>query len=438
MPDQPEVLTRRRFLRTSVLGAALSWTVPLFVERTFSTLNAAAAESASSLQVPTGRDHPILVVLQLAGGNDGLNTLIPYEDDAYYRARPTLGIPKTQVLPLGDRIGLHPALAPLADLYHEGALAVLQGVGYPNPNRSHFRSTEIWQTASDANRVLTKGWIGRYFDNCCSGGDPTVGVSLGQQLPQAFNAQQPVGMAIERPDHLGLPKVGDAYERAAFEQLNGLDHEHDAVSAGASIASLNGALHSNLSPLDYLQRVALDAQVGADRISAILKRTKDEANYPNTQLGRSLSSIARLIAGGLTTRVYYLSHGGFDTHNNQGEAHRRLLGELAGATAAFCHDLRSKGLLDRVTLMTFSEFGRRVAENASRGTDHGTAAPLFVMGGAVRPGLYGRQPSLEQLDAGDLVFNTDFRSVYATILERGMQAPARKVLGQEFPLLAFL
>jgi uncharacterized protein (DUF1501 family) len=438
MPDQPDIRTRRRFLRTSVLGAALSWTVPLFIERTFSALNAAAAESASSLQVPTGRDHPILVVLQLAGGNDGLNTLIPYEDDAYYRARPTLGIPKGQVLPLGDRIGLHPALAPLADLYHEGTLAVLQGVGYPNPNRSHFRSTEIWQTASDANRVLSKGWIGRYFDNCCSGEDPTVGVSLAQQLPQAFNAQQPVGMAIERPDHLGLPKVSDAYERAAFEQLNGLDREHDASNAGDSVASLNGPLRSNLSPLDYLQRVALDAQVGADRIGAILKRTKDEASYPNTQLGRSLSSIARLIAGGLTTRVYYLSHGGFDTHNAQAGAHQRLLGELANATAAFCHDLRSKGLLQRVTLMTFSEFGRRVAENASKGTDHGTAAPLFVMGGAVRPGLYGRQPSLEQLDAGDLIFNVDFRSVYATILERWMQAPARKVLGREFPLLAFL
>ncbi|MBV8901789.1 MAG: DUF1501 domain-containing protein [Verrucomicrobia bacterium] len=437
MPDHPEVLTRRRFLRTSVLGAALSWTVPLFIERTFSTLNA-AAESASSLQVPTGKDHPILVVLQLAGGNDGLNTLIPYDDDAYYRARPTLAIPNGQALPLGDRIGLHPALAPLADLYHEGTLAVLQGVGYPNPNRSHFRSTEIWQTASDANRVLTKGWLGRYFDNCCSGEDPTVGVSLGQQLPQAFNAQQPVGMAIERPDHLGLPKVGDAGERAAFEQLNGLDHEHDAINAGDSIASLNGAVHSNLSPLEYLQRVALDAQVGADRIGAILKRTKAEASYPNTPLGRSLSSIARLIAGGLTTRVYYLSHGGFDTHSAQAGAHQRLLGELANATAAFCHDLRSKGLLDRVTLMTFSEFGRRVAENASKGTDHGTAAPLFVMGGAVRPGLYGRQPSLEQLDGGDLIFNVDFRSVYATILERWMQAPAQKVLGREFPLLAFL
>ena len=436
MPDQPEVLTRRRFLRTSFLGAALSWTVPLFIERTFSALNA-AAESASSLQMPTGKDHPILVVLQLAGGNDGLNTLIPYEDDAYYRARPTLGIPKDQVLPLDERGGLHPALAPFAELYHQGTLAILQGVGYPNPNRSHFRSTEIWQTASDANRVVSKGWIGRYFDNCCPGEDPAVGVSLGQQLPQAFNAQQPVGIAIERPDHLGLPKVRDAYEKAAFEQLNGLDHEHEA-GAGSSISSLGGPLRSSLSPLDYLQRVALDAQVGAGRIDAILKRTKNEAIYPNTQLGRSLGWIARLIAGGLTTRVYYLSHGGFDTHSAQAGAHQRLLGALACATAAFCHDLRSKGLLERVALMTFSEFGRRVAENASKGTDHGTAAPLFVMGGAVRPGLYGRQPSLEQLDAGDLVFNVDFRSVYATVLERWMQAPAQKVLGQQFPTLAFL
>jgi uncharacterized protein (DUF1501 family) len=171
MKEDIDVLTRRSFLRTSILGAALTWTIPVFLERTFLTLNAQAADS--SLQPMTGKDHPILVVLQLAGGNDGLNTLIPFEDDLYYQARPKIRIAKEEVLRLNNLIGFNPSLAPLKSLYDQGHLAVIQGVGYPNPNRSHFRSTDIWQTASDSKQVLTKGWIGRYFDNCCSGEDPT-------------------------------------------------------------------------------------------------------------------------------------------------------------------------------------------------------------------------------------------------------------------------
>ncbi|MBV9492188.1 MAG: DUF1501 domain-containing protein [Verrucomicrobia bacterium] len=407
--------------------------MPVFVERTFSTLSAGAAEAA--VQTPTGKDSPVLVILQLAGGNDGLNTLVPYDDDAYYRARPTLAIPRAQVLPLDGRVGLHPALAPLKGLYDDGRLAVLQGVGYPNPNRSHFRSTSIWQTASDATQTLTTGWVGRYFDNCCRGEDATVGISMSPQLPEAFNAKLPTGVALPRPDRPGLPKFRDLDEEAAFEQLNGVEPEADA---GGSIAALHGPPSSTFSPLDYLQRTALNARVSADRIDAVLKRVKSDAPYPNDPLGRSLSFVARLIAGGMTTRVYYLSYGGFDTHSTQAATHQRLLGGLAGAVAAFCRDLQSKGLLNRVTLMTFSEFGRRVAENASKGTDHGSAAPLFVLGGAIRPGLYGRQPGLESLDAGDLIFNVDFRSVYATVLQRWLGAPAGKVLGHEFPTLAFL
>src|SRR6202051_2045170 len=184
-----DLLTRRAFLHTSLLGAALSWTIPVFLERTFMTLNAQAADS--SRQTMTGKDHPILVVLQLAGGNDGLNTVIPFEDDLYFKARPTLAVPKAQVLPLDGVVGLNPSLAPLKNLYDGGNLAIIQGVGYPNPNRSHFRSTEIWQTASDAQQNLTKGWIGRYFDSCCAGADPTVGVVLGEQLPGAFYPVKP-------------------------------------------------------------------------------------------------------------------------------------------------------------------------------------------------------------------------------------------------------
>jgi uncharacterized protein (DUF1501 family) len=433
MPQEPDVVTRRDFLRTSVLGAALSWTVPVFIERTFSALSAEAAES--SLQVTTGQDHPILVVLQLAGGNDGLNAVIPYADDAYYRARPTVGIARDEVIDVNGRIGFNPALTPFKALYDEGHLALLQGVGYPNPNRSHFRSTEIWQTGSDANKIVSTGWLGRYFDNCCSGEGATVGVALGSQLPQAFTSDNPTGITFSPGSRLGFAKESDASEQAVFNQLNGIDH--DSVS-GASIGELTGPNSSGITAVEYLQRTALDAQIGTDKIGEILRRVKPEATYPKTQLGNSLSLVSRLITGGLPTRVYYASQGGYDTHNAQENSHNRLLGELANSVSAFCHDLQAKGVFDQVMIITFSEFGRRVAENASKGTDHGTAAPMFISGGAIKPGLYGNQPSLEQLDAGDLIYNVDFRSVYATILNRWLKAPAAKVLGQDFSPLAFV
>jgi uncharacterized protein (DUF1501 family) len=433
MSQEPDVVTRRDFLRTSVLGAALSWTVPVFIERTFSALNAEAAES--SLPAATGKDHPILVVLQLAGGNDGLNAVVPYVEDAYYRARPTIGIAKDKVLNLNGHIGFNPALAPFKTLYDEGHLALLQGVGYPNPNRSHFRSTEIWQTASDPNQIVRTGWLGRYFDNCCSGEGATVGVALGSQLPQAFTSDNPTGITLSPGSRLGFAKEADASEQAVFNQLNGIDH--DTVS-GASIGELSGPNSSGMTAIEYLQRTALDAQIGTDKIAEILRRVKPEAIYPKTQLANSLSLISRLITGGLPTRVYYASQGGYDTHNAQENSHNRLLGELANAVSAFCQDLKSKGIFNQVMIITFSEFGRRVAENANKGTDHGTAAPMFISGGAIKPGIYGRPPSLEQLDAGDLVYNVDFRSVYATILNRWLKAPASKVLGRDFSPLAFV
>jgi uncharacterized protein (DUF1501 family) len=433
MPQEPDVVTRRDFLRTSVLGAALSWTVPIFIERTFSALSAEAAES--SLQMATGKDHPILVVLQLAGGNDGLNAVVPSVDDAYYRARPTIGIARDKVINLNGHIGFNPVLAPFKALYDEGHLALLQGVGYPNPNRSHFRSTEIWQTASDSNQIIRTGWLGRYFDNCCSGEGASVGVALGGQLPQAFTSDNPTGITFNPGSRLGFARETDASEQALFNQLNGIDHD---TASGASIGELSGQNGSGMTAIEYLQRTALDAQIGTDKIAEILRRVKPEATYPKTQLGNSLSLISRLITGGLPTRVYYASQGGYDTHNAQENSHNRLLGDLANAVAAFCQDLKSKGIFDRVMTVTFSEFGRRVAENASKGTDHGTAAPMFVSGGGIKPGIYGRSPSLEQLDAGDLIYNVDFRSVYATILNHWLKAPAAKVLGHDFSPLAFV
>src|ERR1700757_815789 len=299
--DSP-VLTRRAFLRTSLMGAALSWTVPVFIQQTCMVMHAQAADSAT--QAMTGRDHPILVVVQLAGGNDGLNTIIPFEDDLYFKARPTIAIPKTQVISLEGGIGLHPSLGPLKALYESGHLAIIQGVGYPNPNRSHFRSTEIWQTASDSNQTLTKGWIGRYFDNCCRGEDPTVGVVLGEQLPEAFNANVPTGVVIGRPGSMGFDRTTDPSEAHLFAELNGLQ---PSSMSGESIGSLSGPNTSGLSALEYLQRTALDAQVSTDTIKRTLRSSKNEASYPKNQLSASLGLIVRLIAGGLPTRVYYAS-----------------------------------------------------------------------------------------------------------------------------------
>jgi uncharacterized protein (DUF1501 family) len=427
------VLTRRAFLRTSLMGAALSWTVPVFIQQTCMVMHAQATDSAA--QAMTGRDHPILVVVQLAGGNDGLNTIIPFEDDLYFKARPTIGIPKAQVIPLEGGIGLHPSLGPIKGLYECGNLAIIQGVGYPNPNRSHFRSTEIWQTASDANQTLTKGWIGRYFDNCCRGEDPTVGIVLGEQLPEAFNADATTGVAIDRAGNLGFDRESDPDEAHLFAELNGLE---PGAMVGDSIGSLPGPNKSGLSALEYLQRTALDAQMSTDKVKQVLRSSKNEISYPKNQLGGSLSLIARLIAGGLPTRVYYAAQGGYDTHAGQVNTHKRLLNDFGAALSAFCDDLKRKGVFDRVVVMTFSEFGRRVTENANGGTDHGTAAPLFVCGGGIKPGLYGKQPALDKLDAGDLLYSVDFRSVYSTVLLNWMKAPAAKILGREFPKLNFV
>jgi uncharacterized protein (DUF1501 family) len=413
-----------------MLGAAVSWTLPIFLEKTFFMLDAAAADAPG--QTPTGRDNTILVVLQMAGGNDGLNTVVPHADDAYYKARPVIGVQPGDVLILDDLVGLHPGLTGLKALYDDGHLAIVQGVGYPNPDRSHFRSTDIWQSATDADRYDSHGWIGRYFDNSCQGADPTVGVAIGSEMPMAFAGTNPTGIAFARPDQLRWAAGGGNREvDALFRDLN----RPEETAAGATIGAIGADGQRSGSTLDFLQRVALDAQISADKVSAIAGRFRAVAGYPSSPLGQNLGLVARLIAGGLPTRVYYVSQGGYDTHTQQIGTHDRLLADLGNSLAAFVKDLKAQGNFDRVVLMTFSEFGRRVSQNASNGTDHGAAAPLFVLGGNVKPGLYGRCPSLTELDRGDLIFNVDFRSVYATVLEQWLKAPSEKILGRRFPLL---
>jgi uncharacterized protein (DUF1501 family) len=440
MTTKTTLQTRREFLRTSMLGAAATWTLPVFLEKTFFALDAMAAGAATKFV--TGRDGTILVVLQLAGGNDGLNTVVPYADDTYHRARPTLALHDEQILKLDDYVGLNPKLTGLKSLYDEGHLAIVQGVGYPNPNRSHFRSTEIWETAADASRNETHGWLGRYFDNCCSGADPTVAVAIGEEMPQAFAAKNPTGVTFSRPEQFRWCSSEPSYghmstEESFFRRLNGSDEEDMPTgNSGGSISTLSGKARSNLSTLEFLQRTALDAQLSSDKVLAIARKYKSTVAYPQGQLASGLNIIARMIAGGLTSRVYYASHGGFDTHAGQINAHTRLMSEFNDAVSAFVADLKQQGNFQRVLLMTFSEFGRRVAENANGGTDHGAAAPMFVLGGVVKAGLLGKYPSLVDLDRGDLKFNTDFRSVYGTILDRWLKAPSQVVLGRRFPSLS--
>jgi uncharacterized protein (DUF1501 family) len=423
-----------------MLGAAATWTLPVFLEKTFFALDALAADALT--QTVTGKDGTILVVLQMAGGNDGLNMVVPFVDDTYHRARPRLALPADQILKIDNYVGLNPKLAGLKSLYDEGHVAIVQGVGYPNPNRSHFRSTEIWQTASDADRTLSDGWLGRYFDNCCGGADPTVGVAIGEETPQAFAAKHPIGVTFSRPEQFRFrPSEPDggrmSAEEMLFRQLNETASGEEAVAApdGASVGAINGKTKSDLSTLDFLQRTALDAQLSSDKILAIARKSKSTVTYPQGQLAGSLNIIARMIGGGLPTRVYYASQGGFDTHAGQINAHQRLMTEFNDAVAAFVSDLKQQGNFERVLLMTFSEFGRRVQENANGGTDHGAAAPMFVLGGAIKPGLFGKCPSLTDLDHGDLKFNTDFRSVYGTVLDRWLKAPSQTVLGRKFSAL---
>jgi uncharacterized protein (DUF1501 family) len=362
---------------------------------------------------------------------------VPYANDYYHKARPRIGVDPGAILKINDDLGLHPSLAGLKDLYDAGHLSIVQGIGYPNPNRSHFRSTEIWQTASDSEKFESYGWIGRYFDNACRGADPTIGVNIGRQMPQAFSAATPTGVSLDNPQsyryNAGGKSAGGEMsdDEKSYRELN---HPEDTENSGASIGAVSGPTVQRGSAIDFLERTALDAQVSSDRILAITRQIQNKAAYPAGQLANSLKLIAKLIGGGLPSRIFYLSQGGYDTHTNQLGQHQRLLQDMGDCLKAFVADLKEMGALDRVLLMTFSEFGRRVAENANNGTDHGAAAPMFVIGSKVKAGLHGRHPSLAPQDLvnGDIAYNVDFRSVYAGVLEDWLKTRNEPILGRKF------
>lgn len=431
--------TRREFLRSTVLGASASWTVPMFVERTFADLHMGSRDLAT--QPVTGKDGTILVVLQLAGGNDGLNTLVPFADDAYHKARPRLAKKEKEIITLSDYVGLNSSMPYLGGLFKEGNLGVVQGVGYPNPNRSHFVSTSIWETADVQNRSST-GWIGRYFDNACSGADPTVGISLNKTQPESFGALKNPGVCLSSPElyrwiHGGGEK---AQAEEFFASLNSPEDD-DSPAEGASIDMPAGGKVGGIQGegnLAFLERVAMDARVSSAKILELASKHKTKIAYEGTPIGRSLNMVSRLIAGGMPTRVYYVSHGGFDTHNQQVNSHDRLLGQLDRALKSFFADLKAQGNAERVVLMTFSEFGRRVGENASAGTDHGRASCLLVAGEGVKGGLYGQYPSLTDLDQGDLKHTVDFRGVYASVIEGWLKTSAKPILKGDYPTMPII
>lgn len=407
--------TRREFFNLSAKGLGLlafSHFAPQFLVQ--STLAQTPAPE---------KDRSILVIVQLAGGNDGLNTFIPFEDPDYYRLRPTLGIPKANVLRASATHGLHPSMTALSDLLQEGKLAVVQNVGYPNPNRSHFRSTEIWESASGADEVSPTGWIGRFLDNACSGvpadsHDP-VAVHITQGVPQSFLSSHP------HPTFGLLPGTGNIRENEETRKLL------------QQMSSAELPEHANGST-SFLRQTFMDTLVTETKVQKVIGSYRPGSPYPGNAFATSLKNVAALIASGLPTRVYFVSLSGFDTHSNQLTQQANLLGQLSDGLAAFQKDLEAHKLEDQVVTMTFSEFGRRPSENDSRGTDHGTAAPLFIVGSQVKAGVHGTAPSLKLERNQDITFSTDFRQIYATMLDRWLQCPAQTVLGTDYAPLSVL
>ncbi|MGE3807611.1 MAG: DUF1501 domain-containing protein, partial [Gemmataceae bacterium] len=402
--------TRREFLRTSLAGGSLvsmGLTVPTFVSRT-----AAAAPGADQ----PGAKDTLLVVVQLTGGNDGLNTVIPFKDENYAKLRPRLRIPTSQVRKINDEIGLHPQLAGLHGLLEDQTLCVVQGVGYPNPNQSHFRSMDIWQAAS-MDQDLTEGWIGK---------------ALKQKSVPAFhladnNDGAPLALTGAPVRAPSITSLQDFQLQVKAESAAETRTQRDLIEKAAQPASGKPGL------LDFVKRTAVNTYDSSKRLQEIARNYQPKVPYPNTALANKLRLAAQLIDADLGARIFYVSIGGFDTHANQLGQHANLLGQVSGAMTAFYKDLAARGHKDRLLMMTFSEFGRRPYENGSQGTDHGAAAPMLLVGGKAKAGVVGEQPDLvKKVNQGNLVHNIDFRQVYAAILDTWLGVDSKQVLGKEF------
>jgi len=411
--------SRRAFLQSSSL-LGFGATVPGFLGRT--------ASAAPQVGKPGAKDT-VLVVVQLTGGNDGLNTVIPYKDADYYRLRPTLAVPKDQVKGIGRDLGLHPAMDAIARLHNDrAAVCVVQGVGYPNPSQSHFRSMDVWHAASTA-ETLTEGWVGKALKAKPA---PAFHLAGGNETAPLALAGAPVR----------VPSV------TSLEDFQLKTAAASGADKAAQTSVINDVAKAPMSPgspnnlLDFVARTQLNTYASSDKLAAVGKTYQPKVPYPATGFAGRLKLAAQLIDAGVGARVFYLSLDGFDTHAGQGGAtgaHANLLQQVSDGVSAFYRDLAERGHGDRVCVMTFSEFGRRAGENGSKGTDHGSGAPLFLVGGKVKAGIVGDHPSLTKLDAGNLVHATDFRRVYAAVLETWLGVDSKTVLGDGFePLEVFV
>ena len=397
---------RRDFIKLTSLASA-SLMVPNFLK------------AFGSMSIPVEYQGKTLVVIQLSGGNDGLNCVIPLHNDLYYNARPDLGLDTTQIISLNDNVGLNRSLMGLADLYNDGHLTIINSVGYPNPNRSHFRSMDIWQTASDEAQVLNTGWLGRYLDATCSGqcAKPHTAVEIDDYLSLSMKGDIKKGLAFNNPANLHLAMDKQILRTVASNYHE--EHEHPEI--------------------EFLHKTLADTTQSADYIFKHSKIYKSAKIYPLNDFGRRMKVIAELICSGSETKIYYVSLSGFDTHINQKDRHDKLLKVYADSLKTFCDDLMDNDRFKDTVVMTFSEFGRRVAQNASRGTDHGTANNIYIAGGGLsKAGIYNELPDLKNLDNGDLIYKIDFRQVYATILDKWLTTDHQKVLNGKFSLLDFV
>ncbi|MEO7446614.1 MAG: DUF1501 domain-containing protein [Ferruginibacter sp.] len=396
------VIKRKEFLQVSSLATA-AFMMPKFLK---------ALEKP--MMVPQG--NKVVVVVQFSGGNDGLNTVVPISNDIYYKERPRLGITKGKALRLTDHAGLNPALEAFRGLYDEGNLGIMNSVGYPNPDRSHFRSMDIWQSASDSNQYVNSGWLGRYLDAQCSGCDkPTQALEIDDVLSLALKGKNQKGLAFK-----DAGRLYSSSNEKFYKDINASQSVHEETAG-------------------YLYKTMSETLSSADYIYQQSKLHPTGQAYPNTELGKNLKTISSLILSDINTKVYYVSLGSFDTHVNQENQQKRLFTELNDAVKAFTGDMKKNNRFDDVLMMTFSEFGRRVTQNASNGTDHGTANNMFfISGGLKQKGILNDMPDLADLNDGDLKHKVDFKNVYATVLGKWLGANDASILQKKYDYLGFI
>lgn len=404
--------SRKDFLRISALVSA-TFMVPKFLRGT----DTRSQDSMSNLFLPATNGKR-LVVVQFSGGNDGLNMVIPHADDLYHSNRPTVGIKAANVLKMDDHFGLNPSMNGIKSLYDAGHFAFVNSVGYASPNRSHFRSMDIWHTASDENEFLGTGWIGRYMDACGDQALPHKAVEIDDTMSLALKGEFHSGTASRNPKRLKILTSDNLLMKIANDY-----HHHE----------------SDHQLVDYLHQVLTQTAESANYLMDKAKKGASKSIYPQHAFGKQMKTVADLILNGCETSVYYVTIGGFDTHAGQNAVQNRLLGIYSEAMDAFAKDLKDAGMWNDTLVMTFSEFGRRVKQNASQGTDHGTANVVMLAGGSLKKsGSINEKPDLVNLDQGDLVHKVDFRQVYATILQSWLSTDPEIVLGRKFGLLDFV